>query len=145
MAMNKLLVALGALCVGAAIAQPAVLGTVSNVEGVSTAVQGATGAVVTPGQAILNGMRFITTSSGTMTLTMNSGCVVTLQPGQAVTVLQSMNCQQLVAAVQPVPVAPIAAAGLSSTVVNGFILAVGLGAAAEGLRQVVQDENLSPN
>src|SRR5512141_392107 len=105
MVMKKLLLALSSLAAAAAMAQTA-LGTVSNVQGVVTATQGATGTVVTPGSLIMNGTRFVTTSTGSVTLTLNNGCVVTLQPAQSVTVLQSMTCQQLVAAVQPVPTAP---------------------------------------
>ncbi len=147
MAMKKLLVALFGLAAAAAGAQQA-LGTVSNVQGVVTVTQGTTGTVVMPGSPILNGMRFVTTSNGTTTLTMNSGCVVTLQPGQAVTVLQSMSCQQLVAAVQPVPVAPGGGAVFAANpgLVNAFIITVGLGAAAHGLRRIVaDDQNISPN
>ena len=142
MALKKLLVALSSIVAAAAMAQ-APLGTVSNVQGVVTATQGATGVVVTPGSPIVNGMRFVTTSSGTATLTLNSGCVVTLQPGQAVTVLQSMNCQQLTAAVQPVPVAPATAfRGGTPPIVTGFLLAVGAGVLYEATRD---DDNLSPN
>jgi hypothetical protein len=142
MALKKLLIALSSLAAAAAIAQPA-LGTVSNVQGIVTATQGATATTVAPGSPIVNGMRFVTTSSGTATLTMNSGCVVTLQPGQAVTVLQSMNCQQLTAAVQAVSVAPVATAGgATPVVVTGFLLAVGAGVLYEATRD---DENLSPN
>jgi len=110
---------------------------------VVTATQGTTGTVVAPGSAIVNGTRFVTTSSGTVTLRLNSGCVVTLQPAQAVTVLQSMTCQQLAAAVQPVPVAPqVLAAGANPLVVGGFALAVGAATLYEATRN---DENLSPN
>jgi hypothetical protein len=143
MALKKLLVALSSLAAVAAMAQTA-LGTVSNVRGIVTATQGATGTAVAPGSPILNGTRFVTTSSGSATLTLNSGCVVTLQPGQAVTVLQSMTCQQLTAAVTAVPVAPGAAAvaGASPAIVTGFVLAVGLGALQDATSN---NENLSPN
>jgi hypothetical protein len=117
MALKKLLVALSSLAAAAAMAQS--LGTVSNVQGIVTATQGAT-------------------------LALNNGCVVTLQPGQAVTVLQSMTCQQLTAAVQAVPVAPAAAvaAGATPAIVTGFGLAVGLGALQDATSN---NENLSPN
>ena len=141
MALKKILVALSSFAATAVMAQA--LGTVSNVQGVVTATQGATGVAVTPGSPIVNGMRFVTTSSGTATLTLNSGCVVTLQPGQAVTVLQSMNCQQLIAAVQPVPVAPAGTLiGATPGIVTAFVLAVGAGVLYEATKD---DENLSPN
>ena len=143
MALKKLLVALASLAAAAAIAQSA-LGTVSNVQGVVTATQGTTGTVVAPGSVIVNGTRFVTTSTGTVTLRLNSGCVVTLQPAQSVTVLQNMTCQQLTAAVQPVPVAPaqVFAAGANPAVVIGFVLAVAAGTLYEATKD---DENLSPN
>ena len=141
MALKKLFAALASLAAAAAFAQP-VLGTVTNVQGVVTATQGATGVAVTPGSPIVNGMRFVTTSSGTATLTLNSGCVVTLQPGQAVTVLQSMNCQQLVAAVQPVPVGPgrpILVGGGNGIAIAGLLVPIVLFTA------IRNEENLSPN
>src|SRR3954467_3439657 len=113
MALKKLFVALSSLVAAAAMEQS--LGTVSNVQGIVTATQGATGTTVAPGSAIVNGTRFVTTSTGSVTLSLNNGCVVTLQPGQAVTVLQSMTCQQLTAAVQAVPVAPNAAVAGAGT------------------------------
>jgi hypothetical protein len=33
---------------------------------------------------------------------LNNGCTLTLQPNQAVTVLKSMTCQELIGAVRPV-------------------------------------------
>src|SRR3954471_6833539 len=144
MALKKLFVALSSLAAAAAMAQS--LGTVSNVQGIVTATQGATGTAVAPGSAIINGTRFVTTSTGSVTLALNNGCVLTLQPGQAVTVLQSMTCQQLTAAVQAVPVAPnaaiAAAGGATPAIVTGFVIAVGLGALQDATSN---NENLSPN
>jgi len=134
MTIKNLLLALSAFAAVSAFAQ-APLGTVTNVEGVVTATQGATGVAVTPGTPIQNGMRFVTTSRGSVTLQLNSGCTVSVPPGHGVTVLQSMTCQQLTAAVQPlVPVAAVAAAGPSPGLVNGLI-AVGAAAVAIGVLQ----------
>jgi hypothetical protein len=141
--MKKLLLVLSAAFGVAAFAQP-VLGTVSNVQGVVTSIQGATGTVVTEGSPIVNGMRLVTTSSGSVSLSLNSGCTITLHPGQAVTVLHSLSCQQLTAAVQPVPVGPSLAAA-NPALVNGLIVAGALGAAIAGVRVITKDENLSPN
>ena len=57
MALKKILVALSSFAATAVMAQA--LGTVSNVQGVVTATQGATGVAVTPGSPIVNGMRFV--------------------------------------------------------------------------------------
>jgi hypothetical protein len=106
MTPKNLLLAAVAFAAVSAFAQQSI-GTVSNVQGVVTATQGGTGVTVTPGTPIQNGMRFVTTSSGSVTLQLNSGCTVTVPPNSGVTVLSSMTCQQLVAAVQPVT--PVAA------------------------------------
>ena len=147
MTLKKLLLAVTALIGASAFAQ-APLGTVTNVEGVVTATQGATGVSVAPGTPIQNGMRFVTTSRGSVTLRMNSGCTVSVPPGHGVTVLQSMTCQQLTAAVQPV--VPVAAASSPFApppgLVNGLI-AVGAAAVAIGvIRELTDDDDevLSP-
>src|SRR3954451_1406049 len=141
MTVKNLLLALSAFAAVSAFAQ-APLGTVTNVEGVVTATQGATGVAVTPGTAIQNGMRFVTTSRGSVTLQLNSGCTVSVPPAHGVTVLQSMTCQQLTAAVQPV--VPVAAQALSAPgvgLVNGVILVGGIGVAAGILNAANHDHN----
>lgn len=147
MTLKKMLLAASALIGATAFAQ-APLGTVTTVEGVVTATQGATGVTVAPGTAIQNGMRFVTTSRGAVTLRMNSGCTVTVPPGHGVTVLQTMSCQQLTAAVQPV--VPVAAASPAFApppgLVNGLI-AVGAAAVAIGVIKELTDDDddvLSP-
>lgn len=129
MTRKNLLLALSALACTAALAQ-APLGSVVNVEGVVTATQGATGVTVTPGTPIQNGMRFVTTSRGSVTLRMNNGCTVTVPAGHGVTVLQSMTCQQLTAAVQPVvPVAAPAGGALTGGTLAMAVFGVALIAA----------------
>ena len=102
------------------------LGTVRNVEGVVTDTDGASITSTGPGEAIHDGERFVTSSSGSVTLQLNNGCTITLQPNQAVTINQSMTCRELVAAVEPV-----AAPGLG---LGRFVAAgsPGLGALAVG-------------
>lgn len=141
MTLKKLLLAMSAL-VGASVFAQAPLGSVSNVQGVVTATQGATGVTVAPGTAIQNGMRFVTTSSGSVTLRLNNGCTVTVPPAHGVTVLQTMTCQQLTAAVQPV--VPVAAASNVFApppgLVNGLV-AVGAAAVAIGVVSELTDDN----
>lgn len=147
MALMKKLLALSALACVSAIAQ-APLGTVVNVNGVVTATQGASGATVVTGSPVVNGMRFVTTSNGRVTLRMNSGCVVNLAPGQALTVLQTMTCQELVAAVQTVqPVATGPSFGANPGLVNGVILVGAAALAIQILREELDDDDepLSPN
>ncbi|MBE7369417.1 hypothetical protein [Ramlibacter pallidus] len=141
MAVTKFLVAAAALAAASAFAQTP-LGNVVNVQGVVTATQGATGMTVAPGQVIQNGMRFVTTSNGTVTLRLNSGCTVTVPAGHGVTVLQSMTCQQLTAAVQPVvPVAAAAPAGTSAGLVNGIVAGGAALIVVQGVRTVLDDDD----
>src|SRR6185369_10534255 len=86
---------------GAAFAQ-AQLGTINSVQGIVTVTDGAVGGTTSPGSPINNGMRFVATSSGSAVIRLNNGCVVSLQPNQAVTILQSMTCAEQLAAVQPI-------------------------------------------
>lgn len=137
---RKLLLALSLSVAGAAFAQ-APLGTVTGVQGVVTATQGASGVTVSPGTAIQNGMRFVTTSRGSVTLRLNSGCVVTVPPAHGVTVLQTMTCQQLTAAIQPVvPVAAQAGVGPSPALVNGVIALSGAAVAVGVLHVIAKDD-----
>lgn len=142
MKINKLLLALFALIGASAFAQ-APLGTVSNVQGVVTATQGATGVSVGPGTTIQNGMRFVTTSNGSVTLRLNNGCTVTVPPGHGVTVLQNMSCQQLTAAVQPV--VPVAAASPAFApnpgLVNGLIAVGAAVVAVAVIRELTDDDD----
>lgn len=145
MTSKNLLLALSFLASASAFAQ-APLGTVTSVEGVVTATQGATGITVTPGTAIQNGMRFVTTSRGSVNLRLNSGCTVTVPPGHGVTVLSSMTCQQLTAAVQPV--VPVAAAQTTAFppapgLVNGVIAIGGAAVAAGVIKEATEDDNRS--
>lgn len=141
MALKKLLLVAAALAGASAFAQ-APLGTVSNVNGVVTATQGATGMTVAPGTTIQNGMRFVTTTNGSVTLRLNSGCTVTVPPAHGVTVLQSMTCQQLAAAVQPVtPVATGPSFPPAPGLVQTLILAGAVGIAIAGFTEVIDDDD----
>jgi hypothetical protein len=91
------------------------LGTVGNVQGLVTDTDGATVSSTVQGEVIRDGERFVTSSSGSVTLTLNNGCTLTLQPNQAVTVLKSMTCQELVSAVRPVGGASFAGGGSFGT------------------------------
>ncbi|MBC5781705.1 hypothetical protein H8N03_02035 [Ramlibacter sp. USB13] len=143
MNIRYLLLALASVSFSAMAQAP--LGTVTDVQGVVTATQGASGVTVAPGTAVQNGMRFVTTSRGTVTLRLNSGCTVTVPANHSVTVLQSMTCQQLTAAVQPVPAVATQAplpAGVGAA--NGVLAAAGIGLAATVLQDATKDDtNLS--
>ena len=145
MAFKKLLLALSTLACASAMAQ-ATLGTVRNVQGVVTATQGTSGAAVANGMTIVNGTRLVTTTGGSVTLQLNSGCVVTLQPNQAVTVMQSMTCEQLASAVRPVVLAgPAVVNPGTATVVNGVVMVGGAAVVVRFIRAATENEPLSPS
>ena len=77
----------------------AVLGTVGNVQGVVTDSDGASVSSTNPGEAIREGERFVTSSNGSVTLQLNNGCTITLQPNQALTIDSTKTCNQLIASV----------------------------------------------
>ena len=141
MATKKLLLAALAFAGSAAFAQ-APVGTVVNVNGVVTATTGTTATTVTAGTPIQNGMRFVTTSNASVTLRLNSGCQVTVPAGHGVTVLSTMTCPQLTAAVQPVvPVAGQTATGPSPAVVGTVVGGVGALIAGGILADVLDDDD----
>lgn len=120
-----------ALLASAAFAQPS-LGTVGNVQGLVTDTDGANVTSTSPGEAIHDGERFVTSSSGSVTLQLNNGCTLTLPPNRAVTIDSRMTCRELVAAITPVgePIlvgsaggsAGMGALGIGALVVGGFAL-----------------------
>lgn len=119
------------LLASAAFAQDS-LGTVGNVQGLVTDTDGANVTSTSPGEAIHDGERFVTSSSGSVTLQLNNGCTLTLQPNQAVTIDSSMTCRQLVAAITPVGgqilaggaggSAGMGALGVGALILGGFAL-----------------------
>jgi hypothetical protein len=116
------------------------LGTVGNVQGVVTVTDGATGGTTGTGSPINSGMRFVAGSNGSATLRFNNGCVVNLLPGQSVTVLRSMDCKALLAAVQSG--GGNVAGGSFGT---GAAASAGLAAGSFGLASVLTKKGISSN
>jgi hypothetical protein len=104
MLTKKLAPVVVGLLAAAALAQ-AQLGTVTSVNGVATVTTGTSGTAITAGAPIVEGARVITTSSGSLTFRLASGCTVNVPPGHGVTVSSGLSCQQLQASVQPVTTA----------------------------------------
>jgi hypothetical protein len=99
------------------------LGTVTTVDGVATVITSTGGAALVAGSPLVNGARIVTTSASSVTLSLNSGCIVTVPPAHAVTVTSNLTCKELQAAVKPVM--PVASA--PSTAVMGQAGAGGFG------------------
>ena len=124
---KKLTAALVSMLAAGSLLAQAQIGTVTSVNGVATVTSGVVGTAIAPGAPIVEGARVITTTSGTVTFRLNNGCTVTVPPGHAVTILNSMPCQQLQAAIRPVSTAvQTTTATTTGTVPAG----VGIGAAS---------------
>jgi hypothetical protein len=151
MKLKRLLLSLSTFAAAAALAQ-ASLGTVTSVNGVATVTTGTSGAAIAPGAPIMHGSRVITTSNATVVLRLNNGCTLTVPPGHGVTVLSTMTCQQLTAAVQPVATTVTTAAAVTTVpagtgfaggpgVVNGFVALTALGIAVGALTMEDDDDD----
>jgi len=110
---------------GSVLAQGDVVGTAADVQGLVTVSEGATVGSVTAGSAVIDGSRYVTGSSGSVTLKLAQNCSIVLKPNQSVTVLKSKTCEALWASVQNLGTQNVAAAGLS----GGNGVALGLGGA----------------
>jgi hypothetical protein len=79
---------------------PAQLGTVENVQGLVTVSDGTSIGNVVKGGPVMDGSRFVTSSSGSATLKLDNGCIVALKPSQSLTFQGKQNCDQTLAAIQ---------------------------------------------
>jgi hypothetical protein len=151
MKVKKLLLSLSVFAAAAALAQ-ATLGTITSVNGVATVTTGTTGAAIAVGAPVMHGSRVVTTSNATVVLRLNNGCTVTVPPGHAVTILSTMTCPQLMAAVQPVTttvttttattMVPVGTGFIPNEgVVNGFVAGTALLIAIGILRMEDEDED----
>jgi len=113
---------------------PAQLGTVENVQGLVTVSDGTSIGNVVKGGPVIDGSRFVTSSSGSATLKMDNGCNITLKPSQSLTLQGKQNCDEMLAAIQSlggnngvfaalanplVGIGTLASAALIATVRNG--------------------------
>lgn len=141
MSLKSFIAVLLALIAATAFAQDKErLGTVENVRGVVTVTDGATGGTAATGSPINSGMRFVTSSSGSATLKFNNGCEINLKPLEAVTVLRSMDCKALIAAVQ--------AGGANvagGSFATGAAASAGLVAGSFGLASALRQKSISSN
>jgi hypothetical protein len=139
----KSLIVLSSFLVSAvAFAQPERLGTVGDVDGLVTVTDGATGGVVAPGAPIFEGMRFITTSGGDVTLRFINGCTVVLKPNESLTVDQRATCKELLASVTPVGGVVAVGGGTGGSFGSGLLAVTGLTLVGFGLDRALGD---SPN
>ena len=120
--------ALTALFSTIAIAQtpmPAV-GSVQSVNGLATVGQANTIGNAAQNQRILDGARLVTTSSGTLVVKLDNGCIIRLNPNQAVTINSKLDCPAIVAGIQSTLPATAAAGSAGADVGNGIIVGTGI-------------------
>ena len=142
MSIKSILILGVSFAAAAAFAQASV-GTVTNVQGLVTDTVGAEVTSTNPGEQIVDGERFVTSSSGTVTLQFNNGCTLTLQPNQSVTIDSRMGCKELLAAVSPVG-GPPGLAIASGNAATGLLSIAGLAAGGFAIdRVLVKNPNLS--
>lgn len=103
--LNRKLFLLGGLLLsGAAFGQGAspVVGATAEVEGLVTMSVGTNVSNVAGNIPVIDGSRFVTSSTGTVTLKFQDGCIVKLNPNQSLVVDNSKPCAVRIAAVQAV-------------------------------------------
>ncbi|HSV45251.1 MAG TPA: hypothetical protein VLJ58_05615 [Ramlibacter sp.] len=102
MSIKSVLAAL-ALAVPALVLAQSSIGSFSNVQGQVTVSSGSSATAAQAGGAVTDGAFIVTGATGSVTVTLNNGCVVVLQPNQSLAVSSNLTCAQLLASVKPVP------------------------------------------
>ena len=101
------------------LAQAIVIGSISDVRGLVTVSDAATVQTVVLNAPVIDGTRYVTSSTGYVTLKLDRNCDVTLRPNQSLVVDQSQSCPALIALIQGTQdfaIAAVGGAGLSNNV-----------------------------
>lgn len=101
-------------------AQQSIIGSVTSVLGLVTMSDATNVTTVVQGTVIVDGARFVTSSSGSVTLLVNKNCEVKLKPNQSVVVGQDQPCEQILAFVQTLP-GPVPVVGAANDTVTRII------------------------
>ena len=113
-------------CVGTGALAQAPVGVVQDVQGLVTVSQDNKMGNLVKGLEIVDGARVMTTSTGTVDITLDNGCRIHLEPNQAVTIDSRLDCKALVAAIGP------AAGGAAAFAGRGVVLPIFLGSLGVG-------------
>ena len=130
MRVKSFIVICSALFAASAFAQQnqSVIGKVTELAGVVTVTDGVRGGTATLGSPVVDGSRYVTSSNGRVTLRLDNGCDIKLEPNQAVTV-RERPCAALIAGIQSVGVAAVlATAGTGGSAAAGALGVVAIGA-----------------
>lgn len=105
--------------------QMKVVGKLKDVKGLVTVTSGDTLSTAVSGAPLIADTRIIATSSGQVILNFDIGCDIKLEPNQAITVKDGLNCAALLASVQSVGAPTVVAAGAGGVGVPAYLLAAG--------------------
>jgi hypothetical protein len=132
---RKLFLLFGLLLTGTAFGQAAspVVGATAEVEGLVTMSVGTNVSNVAGTVSVIDGSRFVTASTGSVTLKFADGCIVKLNPNQSLVVDNSRPCAARIAAVQVVGTAT-AGSGAIGPLGAGALLGLGIAAVNSGGR-----------
>lgn len=125
----------GLIFFGAVLAQVIAVGTTTDVRGLVTVSEGTTMHSSLTGNPVINGSRFVTSSTGYVTLKFENGCEVKLKPNQSLTVDRERNCAALWASIESVA-GPVGAFALGAGALplpagtNGVLIGLGVLAGA---------------
>lgn len=125
LALSGGLVASGAVW---AQATPKILGAAADVKGLVTVSDGTTVSSVVNRSPIVDGARFVTSSTGSVTLKFDQGCDIKLEPNQSLVVRGNNRCEAILASVQSIPAESTASAAPTRT--TAALLALGAGGLA---------------
>jgi hypothetical protein len=111
---KRSLLVLGLLAGGGTLyAQQAVVGQATEVKGLVTVSDGSSVANVALGSPVIDGSRYVTSSSGSVTLRLDNDCDIVLKPSETVTIKRERGCAALLASVQSLTGNNVLLAGLT--------------------------------
>ena len=98
--LKKYFSGLGVFVLSGLVVAQAIIGSVSDVKGLVTVSDAATVSNVVLNSPVIDGTRYVTSSSGFVTLKLNKNCDVDLKPNQSLVVDQNLSCPALIALIQ---------------------------------------------
>jgi hypothetical protein len=101
-----------------------VLGKATELQGLVTVSDGSAVSRVVLNQPVVQHTRYVTSSTGYVTLKMDNGCDIVLKPNQALTVEDEQDCGALWAAIQSLggTAAAGASSGVAPFIVGGAVI-----------------------
>ena len=98
--MKKCLSGLGVVVLSGLVVAQSIIGSISEVKGLVTVSDAATVSNVVLNAPVIDGTRYVTSSTGYVTLKLDRNCDVHLKPNQSLVVDQNLSCPALIALIQ---------------------------------------------